>query len=164
MRKGYKMIGSAETDLGTATHGLTPGDLDLLTRFHPLNERSLLENSSNKFKEEKETKEKPTRGKADEPKMEGVGDAKTDVKRGRGRGRARIYCNDNESFIATEIKNLGHSSFGSTCGSSRNEVSEDSFTAIAVNDLSRAMQGVSLNENEVKPKKNKSRGRRIQNK
>ena len=83
MRKGYKMIGSAETDLGTATHGLTPGDLDLLTRFHPLNERSLLENSSNKFMEEKETKEKPTRGKADEPKMEGVGDAKTDAKKGK---------------------------------------------------------------------------------
>ena len=155
------------------TYGLTPGNLDLITRFHPLNERSLLEETSDKIKEE--TKEKPTRGKADESKMRGVGDAKTNVQGGRGsRGRARAKQDDcNESFIKGEIKNgLGYSGFGSlfSCGSTRNVASEDSFAAIAVNDLSLAIQGVSMNKNdkgaaaEVEPKKIKprGRGRRIQ--
>ena len=167
------MIGSAETDIGTATYGLTPGGLDLLTRFHPLNERSLLEmeDMSNR-KEEKETKEKPTHGKADETKMKGVGDAKTNVQGGRGsRGRARAKQDDcNAEFIKISIENLGlgYPGFGSlsSCGSTRNEASEDSFTAIAVNDLSLAMQGVSINVQgaaaKVKPKKSRGRGRRIQ--
>ena len=151
------MIGTAETELGTATYALTPGDLDLLTRFHKSNERSLLqmEVTSNK------TQEKPTIGKADESKMKGVGNAKTNVQGGRGsRGRARAKQDDcNESFITGEIENLGlgYSGFGylSSCGSTRNVASEDSFAASAVNDLSLAMQGVSINE----PKKIKSRGR-----
>ena len=167
------MIGSPETDLGTATYSLTPGDLDLLTRFHPLNERSLLgiEDTSNR-KEEKKTEEKPTRGKADETKMKGVGDARTNVQGGRGsRGRARAKQDDcNAEFIKISIENLGlgYPGFGSlsSCGSTRNEASEDSFTAIAVNDLSRAMQGVSINVQgaaaKVKPKKSRGRGRRIQ--
>ena len=159
------MIGTAETDLGTATYGLTPGDLDLLTRFHPSNERSLLqmEDTSNKLKEEKKTQEKTTRGKADESKMKGVGNAKTNVQGGRGsRGRARSRAKQddcNESFITGEIENLGlgYSGFGSlsSCGSTRNVAREHSFAASAVNDLSLAMQGVSINE----PKKIKSRGR-----
>ena len=164
------MIGSAETDIGTATYGLTPGGLDLLTRFHPLNERSLLEmeDMSNR-KEEKETKEKPTHGKADETKMKGVGDAKTNVQGGRGsRGRARAKQDDcNEAFIKISTENLGRGFSGlgslSSCGSTRNEASEDSFSAIAVNDLSLGMQGVELGAAaKVEPKKSRGRGRRIQ--
>ena len=148
------MIVSAETDLGTATNGLTPGDLDLLTRFHSLNERSLLE-------EEKETKEKPTRGKEDETQMKGVRDAKFIAQGGRARAK---QDNCNEAFIAGEIKNLGlgYSDFGSSCGSTRNEISEDSFAAIAVNDVSLAMQEVSMNKNDKGAAKSRGRGRRIQ--
>ena len=145
---------------------LTPGNLDLLTRFHPLNERSLLEDTSDKIKEEKETKEKPTRGKADESKMRGVGDAKTNVQGGRGsRGRARAKQDDcNEAFIAEEIKNLGlgYSDFGSSCGCTRNENGKDSFAAIAVSDVSLAMQEVSTNKNDKGAAKSRGRGRRIQ--
>ena len=46
-------------------------------------------------------------------------------------------------------------------GYTRNDASEDSVTATTV-DLSLAMQRVYMNENEIEPKKNKSRGRRIQ--
>ena len=143
------MIASAETDLGTATNGLTPGDLDLLTRFHSLNERSLLE------------EEKPSRGKEDETKMKGVQDAKFIAQGGRARAK---QDNCNEAFIAGEIKNLGlgYSDFGSSCGSTRNEISEDSFAAIAVNDVSLAMQEVSMNKNDKGAAKSRGRGRRIQ--
>ena len=60
-----------------ATYGeISPSSLDLLTRFHPLNERSLLENTNTsnkaKVKEENETKENPTLEEADEMKMKGV--------------------------------------------------------------------------------------------
>ena len=148
------MIVSAETDLGTATNGLTPGYLDLLTRFHSLNERSLLE-------EEKETKEKPTRGKEDETQMKGVRDAKFIAQGGRARAK---QDNCNEAFIAGEIKNLGlgYSDFGSSCGSTRNEISEDSFAAIADNDVSLATQEVSMNKDDKGAAKSRGRGRRIQ--
>ena len=156
------------------TYGeISPSSLDLLTRFHPLNERSLLEKTSNKAKES-ETKENPTLEEADETKMKGVGDAKTRAGCGRGRGRVIIQTqqqDDRESFIAEELNNLrGYSGFGSLssyCGSTRNEDSVDSMTSITVNDLSLAMKGVSLNENEkgtaavveVETKKIKARGR-----
>ena len=66
------------------TYGeISPSSLDLLTRFHPLNERSLLEKTSNKAKES-ETKMNPTPEEADETKMKGVGDAKTRTLDGRG--------------------------------------------------------------------------------
>ena len=159
-----------------ATYGeISPSSLDLLTRFHPLNERSLLENTNTsnkaKVKEENETKENPTLEEADEMKMKGVGDAKTRAGCGRGRGRVirQTQQDDCESFIAEELNNLrGYSGFGSLssyCGSTRNESSEDSITSINVNDVSLAMKGVSLNANEkgtaveVEAKKFKARGR-----
>ena len=156
-----------------ATYGeISPSSLDLLTRFHPLNERSLLEKTSNKVKEN-ETKENPTRGEADVTQMKGVGDAKTRVGCGRGRGRVIIQTQQSDSFIAEEIKNLkprysGFGSLSSYCGSTRNEASggsEDSINSTTVNDLSLAMKGASFNENEkgtavkVEVKKIKSRGR-----
>ena len=122
-----------------------------------------MEDTANKLKEENKTQEKPSREKADESKMNGVGNAKTNVQGGRGsRGRARSRAKQddcNESFITGEIENLGlgYSGYGSlsSCGSTRNVAREHSFAASAVNDLSLAMQGVSINE----PKKIKSRGR-----
>ena len=150
-KKGEKMI-------SIATYGeISPSSLDILTRFHPLNERSHLEKTRNKVKE-KETKP-TTRGEADETKMKGVGDTKIGGRGGRGRGRIQPDCH--ESFIAGENQGLGYSGFGSllSCGSTRDEASQDSFTANAVNDLSFAMKGVSMNEQEKKIKP-RGRGRR----
>ena len=135
-----------------ATYGeISPSSLDILTRFHLLNE-------SPKVQEDKETKGKPTHGEADETKMKGVGDTKIKGRGGRGRGRIQPDCH--ESFIVGELQNqgLGYSGFGSllSYGSTRDEASQDSFTANAVNDLSFAMKGVSMNEQE---KKIKARGR-----
>ena len=164
------MIGNdgPAADFSFSTYGMmSPGDLDLLTRFHPLNERSLLDDTKAKLKEDNE--KKPSRGDKDDTKMIGV--QKEVVIRARGgRGKARSEHNNfNESFIAGQIADLGYAGVGclSSTGSNRKNDSDDS---VEVNEsgLATAMKGVTLiNESaDVGPMKisrTRGRGRRIQN-
>lgn len=149
---------------------IPPSDLDLLTRFHPLNERSLLADCKAQMMEEN-NQAKPLSGAAgnEDTKMTMKGVKKINKARGGGRGRARIQQADcNESFIAGQIANLGYNGFGSlsSCGTTRNDASEAEESISAIDDLSLAMKGVSVNEKgtEVEPMKIKrvrGRGRRI---
>ena len=149
---------------------IPPSDLDLLTRFHPHNERSLLDDCKAQMMEEN-NQAKPLSGAAgnEDTKMTMKGVKKINKARGGGRGRARIQQADcNESFIAGQIANLGYNGFGSlsSCGTTRNDASEAEESISAVDDLSLAMKGVSVNEKgtEVEPMKIKrvrGRGRRI---
>ena len=91
---------------------IPPSDMDLLTRFHPHNERSLLKDC--KAQMEENNQEKPPSGGIDDNKMAMKGVKKINRARGGGRGRARIQQADcNESFIAGQIANLGYNGFGS---------------------------------------------------
>ena len=149
---------------------IPPSDLDLLTRFHPHNERSLLDDCKAQMMEEN-NQAKPLSGAAgnEDTKMTMKGVKKINKARGGGRGRARIQQADcNESFIAGQIANLGYNGFGSlsSCGTTRNDASEAEESISAIDDLSLAMKGVSVNEKgtEVEPMKIKrvrGRGRRI---
>ena len=166
------MIGNdgPAADFSSSTYGMmSPGDLDLLTRFHPLNERSLLDVTKAKLKEDNE--KKPSRGAGDKDDTKMIGVQKEAVIRTRGgRGRARSeQVNFNESFIAGQIADLGYAGVGclSSTGSNRKNDSDDS---VEVNDLglATAMKGVTLiNESaDVGPMKisrTRGRGRRIQN-
>ena len=144
---------------------IPPSDMDLLTRFHPLNERSLLNDC--KAQMEENIQKKSPSGGTDDTKMAMKGVKKVNKARGGGRGRARFQQADcNESFIAGQIANLGYNGFGSlsSCESTRNDASEESST---VNDLSLAMKGVSINEKgteveAMKMKRARGRGRKIQ--
>ena len=152
---------------------IPPSDLDLLTRFHPLNERSLLADSKAQMMEEN-NQAKPLSGAAgneDTKKtMKGVKKINKAGGGGRGRGRARIQQADCiESFIAGQIANLGYNGFGSlsSCGTTRNDASEAEESISAIDDLSLDMKGVSVNEKgteveAMKIKRARGRGRRIQ--
>ena len=160
------MNGISDTPYGM----IPPSDLDLLTRFHPFNERSLLDDCKAQMMEEN-NQAKPLSGAAgnEDTKMTMKGVKKINKARGGGRGRARIQQADcNESFIAGQIANLGYNGFGSlsSCGTTRNDASEAEESISAIDDLSLAMKGVSVNEKgtEVEPMKIKrvrGRGRRI---
>ena len=166
------MIGNddgAAADFSSSTYGMmSPGDLDLLTRFHPLNERSLLDDTKAKLKEDND--KQPSRGDIkDDTKTKGV--QKEVVNRARGgRGRAQgQQVNFNESFIAGQIADLGYAGVGclsSTESNRKNDIDD----SVAVNDfgLATAMKGVTLIDEgaDVRPMKisrTRGRGRRIQN-
>ena len=147
---------------------IPPGDLDQLTRFHPLNERSLLLDDETNEKQVEE----PTSVGADDTKMKGVEKEADKRARGRGgQGRARtqqVECS--ASFIEGQIANLGYMGFGSLSSRKDSNASDVSCHAIAVNDLSLAMKEVTLkSEGEkcagaetIKIKGGRGRGRRIQ--
>ena len=146
---------------------IPPGDLDQLTRFHPLNERSLLLDDKTNEKQVE-----PTSVGVDDTKMKGVKKEADKRARGRGgQGRARtqqVECS--ASFIEGQIANLGYMGFGSLSSRKDSNASDVSCHAIAVNDLSLAMKEVTLkSEGEkcagaetIKIKGGRGRGRRIQ--
>ena len=163
--------------IGIGGYGMIPpGDLDQLTRFHPLNERSLLDDDdeTNTRANEKQVEEVggPMSLGADDTEMKGV--KKEAAKRFRvrgGQGRARtpkVECS--ASFIEGQIANLGYKGFGSLSSRNDSNASDVSCHASAVNDLSLAMRGVALKSEKekcagaetIKIKRCRGRGRRIQ--
>ena len=103
------MIGSdgAAADFSSSTYGMmSPGDQDLLTRFHPRDERSLWDDTKAKLKEDND--KKPSRGDIkDDTKMKGV-QKEVVIRAQGGRGRAQSQqVVFNPSFIAGQIADLG---------------------------------------------------------
>ena len=101
--------------------------------------------------------------------MEGVKNATT--KRAKGRGRARRQEMDrSEAYIAGQIANIGCTGLGSLSSFETNSNSsrkEETFAAVAVEELSASMYGVAINEvrdavDVTMKTRARGRGRRIQ--
>ena len=90
----------AAADFSSSTYGMiSPDDLDLLTRFHPQNEKSLLDDTKAKLKEDND--KKPSRGDIkDDTRMKGV------------QKKAQSQQVFDPSLIAQQIADLGYADVG----------------------------------------------------
>ena len=132
---------------------LSPENLELLTRFHILNETTLPDDTRVKLREEKKD---PSSGEVEEAKMERVDKENVFTAQGGSRGIARATTQQvlySRSFIVGQNADPGYGS-GAPCPSNgvgeSNGMDESDYhypcNVMAVNDLSISMQGVALSE------------------